>query len=131
MGNDVINGLVELTSNDSAAETMRRLETAVRQAGHTVFARIDHAAAAADAGLKMPFTQVLVFGNPRGGTPMMLAAPTLAIDLPFKVLVWEDDSGQTRLAYNSPDYLLSRHSAPETFAPGLRHLADLVASVLR
>ncbi len=79
----------------------------------------------------MPFTQVLVFGNPSGGTPMMLAAPTLAIDLPFKVLVWEDASGQTHLAYNSPDYLLSRHSVSESFASGLNRLANLVDSALR
>lgn len=131
MTTEAKNGLIELRSNYSAAETMARVEAAVRQAGHRIFARIDHAAAASESGLKMPFAQVLVFGNPKGGTPMMLAAPTLAIDLPFKVLVWEDASGQTHLAYNSPDYLLGRHGAPQSFAAGLNRLAALVESALR
>lgn len=80
-------GIVRLQSSHSVAETVGKLQSSLKEHGVRLFARIDHAAAAAEVGLKMPPTQVLLFGNPTGGTPMMLAAPTLAIDLPFKALI--------------------------------------------
>jgi uncharacterized protein (DUF302 family) len=123
------NGIVRLRSNRSVAETVEKLESALKQRGVRMFARIDHAAAAVEVGLKMPPTQVLVFGSPAGGTPMMLAAPTLAIDLPFKALVWEDESGRAWLAYNSPEYLRVRHNFPEKMADNLSGLVRLLQEV--
>jgi uncharacterized protein (DUF302 family) len=102
-------GLVSKPSRNSVPETMDRLVTVVQSKGMTVFARIDHAAEAEKIGLKMRPTQLLIFGNPKGGTPLMVAAPTVAIDLPFKALVWEDAGGKVWLAYNSPAYLKERH----------------------
>jgi uncharacterized protein (DUF302 family) len=102
-------GLITLSSPYSVAETLDRLEAVLRNHGVTIFARIDHAAAAQDAGLSLRPTQVLIFGNPNIGTPVMQAAPTIAIDLPFKVLAWEDETGQVWLSYNSTEYLAQRH----------------------
>ena len=89
---------------------MNRFEAAVRAKGMTVFARIDHAAGAAAAGLSLRPTDLLIFGNARGGTPLMQANQTIGIDLPLKVLVWQDASGDTWLSYNDPGWLSKRHS---------------------
>jgi uncharacterized protein (DUF302 family) len=102
-------GLITLASTHSVVSTMDRLEGAVREKGLTVFARIDHSAGAHGAGLELPPTQLLVFGNPRVGTPLMGCARTVGIDLPQKALVWEDDAGKVWLAYNDPAYLAERH----------------------
>lgn len=123
-------GIVRLRSNYSVPETVERLESALKERGIRLFCRIDHGAAAAEAGLKMPPTQVLVFGNPAGGTPMMLAAPTLAIDLPFKALIWEDRAGQVWLAYNTPEYLQARHEFPEHLHENLNGLVGLLREVV-
>lgn len=120
------NGLAHLECRRSVAETMTRLELLLKEHSLRVFARIDHSAAAAEAGLKMRPTQVLVFGNPVGGTPLMIAAPTLAIDLPFKALVWEDDAGKVWLTYNTPEYLINRHGVPESQARNLSKLVNLL-----
>ncbi|MBV8750012.1 MAG: DUF302 domain-containing protein [Candidatus Eremiobacteraeota bacterium] len=104
-------GLLTTTSRYPVAETVDRLADAVHAAGNTVFARIDHAAGAAEVGLSMPPTQVLIFGNAVVGTPLMQAAPTIAIDLPLRFLVWEDEAGTTRVAWNDPIYLAARHGA--------------------
>ncbi|MCA9531273.1 MAG: DUF302 domain-containing protein [Myxococcales bacterium] len=113
-----VDGLVSLRSPRSVGETLDRLEAALRAHGATIFARVDHAAAAAKAGLSMRPTQVLIFGNPKIGTPVMLAAPTVAIDLPFKALAWEDATGQVWLSHNTADYLAARHHiAAEVVAP--------------
>jgi len=95
-------GIVRKPSSRSVAETLDRLETILKARGIQVFARIDHAGEAARVGLSMPPTQVLIFGNPRAGTPVMLAAPTAAIDLPLKVLAWQDAVGKVWLGYTDP-----------------------------
>jgi len=108
-------GLTTILSNFGPKDTMDRLETEIRAQRITVFARIDHAAGAAEAGLTMRSTEVLIFGNPRAGTPLMQSNQTIGIDLPLKVLVWQDVSGKTWLSYNEPSWLAKRHGAgPET-----------------
>jgi uncharacterized protein (DUF302 family) len=104
-----IDGLITIRSNHGPKDTMSRLEGAVKLRGLTVFARIDHAAGAAAAGLDLPPTEVLIFGNARGGTPLMHAAQTIGIDLPLKALVWQDPSGTTWISYNDPAWLARRH----------------------
>ena len=89
---------------------MDRLEAEVRAKGMTVFARIDHAAGAAEAGLKLRPTELIIFGNARGGTPLMQASQTAGIDLPLKALVWQDAAGKTWLSYNEPGWIVQRHS---------------------
>ena len=102
-------GLITTPSQHNAKTTMERLETAVKAAGMTVFARIDHAAGATQAGLTLRPTEVLIFGNARGGTPLMQAQQTIGIDLPLKVLVWEDAAGKVWLTHNDPHFLGNRH----------------------
>jgi uncharacterized protein (DUF302 family) len=106
------NGLVQIASRYSVEETMRRLEAAFAEKGLQVFAVIDHSGEAEKVGLKMRPTKVLIFGSPRGGTPLMVAAPSLAIDLPLKALVAEDATGKVSVTYNDPDYLRDRHGVP-------------------
>src|SRR6202166_3416874 len=106
-------GLVHLKSQYSAAETLTRLVTLIQAKGLSVFTQIDHAAAAANVGLTMPPAVVVLFGSPKSGTPLMIASPTLAIDLPLKALVWQDRDGVVWLSYNSPDYLKQRHEIPD------------------
>jgi uncharacterized protein (DUF302 family) len=102
-------GLKTLKSNFGAEKTMDRLEAEIKTHGMTVFTRINHSALAAEVGLPLRPTQVILFGNPRGGTPLMQAKQTIGIDLPLKALVWQDDSGQTWLSYNEPAWLAKRH----------------------
>ncbi len=102
-------GLKTLKSNFGPEKTMERLEAEIKAHGMTIFARINHAALAAGVGLDLRPTEVILFGNPRGGTPLMQAKQTLGIDLPLKALVWQDDSGQTWLSYNEPEWLAKRH----------------------
>ncbi|HET9351011.1 MAG TPA: DUF302 domain-containing protein [Burkholderiales bacterium] len=106
-------GLVALKSAHGAKETMDRLEAAVKQRGLNVFARIDHAAGAAKVGKQLRATELLIFGNPQGGTPFMECAQTVGIDLPLKALVWQDGSGQVWLGYNDPAWLALRHGAAQ------------------
>ena len=110
------NGLLTQASNYSAEETLQRLENEISSRGFKVFAKLDHAAAAKDAELEMPFSTVLVFGNPKLGTPTFILKPKLAIDLPLKALVWEDADGKVWVSYNSSEYLFqtiyNRHGAP-------------------
>ncbi|WP_291985212.1 DUF302 domain-containing protein [Candidatus Accumulibacter sp. ACC007] len=102
-------GLVVVKSPYSATETMTRFENVVKQRGLTVFARVDHAAGAATIGKSLRPTEVIIFGNPQGGTPFMECAQTVGIDLPLKALIWEDDSAQVWLGYNDPLFLAQRH----------------------
>jgi uncharacterized protein (DUF302 family) len=102
-------GLTSIHSSFGPKETMDRLEAEIRAKGMTVFARIDHAAGAAEVGLKLAPTELIVFGNARGGTPLMQAVQTVGIDLPLKALVWEDASGKTWLSYNEPSWIAQRH----------------------
>jgi uncharacterized protein (DUF302 family) len=103
------NGLVHVRSPYSVRETLTRLESALQAENLTVFARFDHSGEAENIGLQMRPTQLVIFGSPKAGTPLMVASPTLAIDLPLKALAWEDADGQVWLSYNSPDYLKRRH----------------------
>jgi uncharacterized protein (DUF302 family) len=123
-----------LTTNQSSfgpQETMDRLEAEIKAHGMTVFARINHAALAEQAGLALRPTEVILFGNPRGGTPLMQANQTIGIDLPLKALVWKDVSGKTWLSYNEPAWLAKRHEMAGAEGPvkamGLA-LADLAAT---
>lgn len=113
------NGIVSLPTNRSVDETVARLETLLHQKGVKLFALIDHSGEAAGAGMQMHPTKLLIFGNPKAGTPLMLAAPSLAIDLPLKLLVWEDAGGQVWISYNAPAYLQHRHSLPEDLVANL------------
>jgi len=102
-------GLTTIPSGFGPQDTMNRLETAVKAKGMTVFARIDHAGGAAAVGLPLRPTELLIFGNPKGGTPLMQSVQTVGIDLPLKALVWQDASGKTWLSYNDPEWLANRH----------------------
>jgi uncharacterized protein (DUF302 family) len=104
-----VSGLVTKPSKYPVAEASERLGKTLKAAGMTVFAEIDHAAAAEKAGLPMPTARVVIFGNPKGGTPMMVKAPSLAIDLPMKILVWEDAAGKAWVSYNTAAYVANRH----------------------
>jgi uncharacterized protein (DUF302 family) len=105
-------GLIDIPSNHSVDETVTKLEGILQAKGITLFALVDHSGEAAKAGMKMRPTKLLIFGNPRAGTPVMLAAPSSAIDLPLKILVWEDDQGKVWITYNSPTHLQTRHNLP-------------------
>jgi uncharacterized protein (DUF302 family) len=122
-------GLTTIKSSHSPQETMNRLEAAVRARGLTVFARIDHAAGASAAGLSLRPTEVLIFGNAKGGTPLMQAVQTVGIDLPLKALVWQDAIGDTWLSWNDPAWLAARHgiSAAETVTAKLAAVLDDIA----
>ena len=106
-------GLVSLKSSRGVKATMDRLAKLVEEKGLTIFARIDHAAGAVKIGKNLRPTQLLIFGNPQGGTPFMECRQTVGIDLPLKALVWEDDSGQVWLGYNDPDFLARRHGVAQ------------------
>lgn len=118
------NGMIHLSSPHSVAETVAALEEAVSRRGIHLAARIDHSGDAAKVGLQMPPTVLLIFGNPTAGTPLMLASPTLAIDLPLKALAWQDTDGRVWLSYNSAAYLQKRHAIPE---PLLKNIAGIAA----
>ncbi len=113
------NGLVTLKSAHSVDETIARVRALLESKGIREFALIDHSGEAAKAGLSMPKTQVVIFGNPKGGTPLMLAAPSIAIDLPLKLLVREDAAGDVWVSYWSVQTLLQRHGLPEAFAQNI------------
>jgi uncharacterized protein (DUF302 family) len=101
-------GIVSRASKHSVAETLNRMEALLRASGVKIFARIDHSGEAAAAGISMPPTELLIFGNPKAGTPVMLAAPLAAIDLPIKALAWQDSQGTVWLSYNDPAYIARR-----------------------
>jgi len=102
-------GLTSIRSRFGPKETMDRLQAEIRAQGMTVFARIDHAAGAAEVGLTLPPTELIIFGNARGGTPLMQSVQTVGIDLPLKALVWQDTAGTTWLSYNEPSWTAQRH----------------------
>jgi uncharacterized protein (DUF302 family) len=123
-------GMVRLPAQGSVADAWARLEAAVAARGLTVFARIDFAADAAAVGLALRPTRLLVFGNPRAGTPLLSEAPTVAIDLPLKVLIWEAEDGTATVAYNNPAWIGARHGVPEALQARLQPvqaLADIAA----
>ncbi|MGB0037225.1 MAG: DUF302 domain-containing protein [Candidatus Acidiferrales bacterium] len=121
------NGIIRKPSSHSMDETVERLKGILLSKGVTLFALVDHSGEAQKAGMKMPPTKLLIFGSPKAGTPLMLASPSAAIDLPLKILVAEDASGKVWLSYNSPEYLKQRHNLPEELLPNIAVAETLVA----
>jgi uncharacterized protein (DUF302 family) len=113
MAASAINGIVSKPSKHSVEQTVETLTNILKSKGVAVFALIDHSGEAEKVGLKMLPTKLVIFGHPKAGTPLMLASPSSAIDLPLKILVWEDGQGKAWLSYNSPEYLRERHGLPE------------------
>lgn len=105
-------GITDIASHHTVDETVAKLQEILQAKGVALFALIDHSGEAEKAGMKMRPTKLLIFGNPKAGTPLMLAAPSIAIDLPLKMLVWENDQGKVWVSYNSPEYLMQRHNLP-------------------
>lgn len=105
-------GIVDVPSHHTVDETVEKIREILGAKGITLFALVDHSGEAQKAGMKMRPTKLLIFGSPKAGTPVMLAAPSIAIDLPLKLLVWEDESGKAWISYNSSDYLRNRHNVP-------------------
>lgn len=124
------NGLVQVSSRYGMDETMRRLEAALAEKGMQVFAVIDHSGEAEKVGMKMRPTKVFLFGSPKGGTPLMVAAPSLAIDLPLKALVAEGADGKVSLTYNDPEYLEKRHGVPAELIKNLAGAGALIAQAV-
>lgn len=120
------NGLVQIASHYSVDETVRRLHSAFEGKGLQVFSIVDHSGEAEKAGLKMPPTKVVIFGSPKAGTPLMLATPSLAIDLPLKALVAEDGDGKVWVTCNSPEYLQQRHGVPPELIKNLAGAGPLI-----
>ena len=113
------NGIIHTPSNHSVDETMEKLKGILQAKGVTLFALVDHSGEAEKVGLKMLPTKLLIFGNPKAGTPLMLAAPSSALDLPLKILVWEDGQGKVWISYNSQQYLAERHGLPQELLANL------------
>ena len=121
-------GLIAVKSPHNPTETMKRLEDAVKARGLTVFARVDHAGGAAKIGKTLRPTELLIFGNPQGGTPFMECAQSVGIDLPLKALVWQDEQAQTWIGYNDPAWIAQRHGVPQCAVVGnLRKALDGLA----
>jgi uncharacterized protein (DUF302 family) len=120
------NGIIDVPSRYSVPETLARLQSILKEKNIAVFALIDHSGEAEKAGLKMRPTQLLIFGSPKGGTPLMVAAPRLAIDLPLKALAWQDEQDKVWLSYNSPEYLQQRHGFPTELMKNIAVIGTLV-----
>jgi uncharacterized protein (DUF302 family) len=123
------NGLVDLPSNHSVEETLDRLRRILGAKNITLFAVVDHSGEAAKAGIEMLPTKLVIFGNPKAGTPVMIASPSSAIDLPLKILIWEDARGKVWVSYNSPAYLQQRHNIPQNVLPNITVIDALAAAV--
>jgi uncharacterized protein (DUF302 family) len=121
-------GIVKIQSRHSVDETVGKLKTILQSKGVTLFALVDHRGEAEKVGMKMPPTKLLIFGNPKGGTPLMLASPSVAIDLPLKILVAEDPRGKVWMSYNSAEYLKERHGLPENLMPNIAVVQTLAAA---
>jgi len=119
-------GMVDIPSRYSVPESLVRLEAILKEKGLTIFARVDHSGEAKKVGLEMRPTQLVIFGSPKGGTPLMVAAPSLAIDLPLKALVWQDAQGKVWLSYNSPEYLQQRHGIPADLLKNIAGVGALI-----
>ena len=113
------NGIIDKPASHSVDETVEKLKGMLRDKGITLFALIDHSGEAEKAGIKMRPTKLLIFGSPKAGTPLMLAAPSSAIDLPLKILIWEDARGKVWVSYNSAAYLQERHNLPQQLLPNI------------
>jgi len=126
----IVEGLTTVPSQFAPKETMDRVETEIRNRGMNVFARIDHAAGAAEVGLTLRPTELIIFGNARGGTPLMHSVQTVGIDLPLKILVWEDAGGKTWLSYNEPNWIRQRHSVANA-EQVVNSLAAVLSTIVR
>jgi uncharacterized protein (DUF302 family) len=122
-------GIIEISTRRSVEEIVEKLVELFQTKGITLFAVVDHSGEAEKAGLKMPLTKLLIFGNPEAGTPLMLASPSIALDLPLKVLVREDKGGQVWISWNDPRYLGNRHHLPENLTENIAVIETLVAKV--
>jgi uncharacterized protein (DUF302 family) len=120
-------GIIDLPSKHSVDQTVERLKGLLEAKAVTLFALVDHSGEAEKAGMKMPATKLLIFGSPKAGTPVMLVTPSIAIDLPLKILVWENAAGNVWVSYNSPAYLQQRHSVPQEFIPNIA-VVEAIAS---
>jgi len=123
------NGIVSVQSRFSASETMARLLAALAERNLTVFARVDHAAGAASVGLSLRTTELVIFGNPRGGTPLMQDQQSAGIDLPIKALVWEDHERKVWLSYNDPTWIAQRHSLGARSNPAVMMMGDMLRRI--
>ncbi len=121
------NGIVTIPSRQSVDATVQRLEGILQAKGIKLFALVDHSGEADQAGLQMRPTKLLIFGNPKAGTPLMIAAPGIALDLPLKLLVWEDADGKVWISYNAPEYLRARHGLPAELLRNIAVVAALAA----
>jgi uncharacterized protein (DUF302 family)/uncharacterized membrane protein YidH (DUF202 family) len=119
------NGIVDKPSSHSVEQTVEKLKNILQSKGVTLFALIDHSGEAEKVGMKMPPTKLLIFGSPKAGTPLMLASPSIALDLPLKILVWQDTQGKTWVTYNSPEYLRERHNLPPELLPNIAVIETL------
>jgi uncharacterized protein (DUF302 family) len=122
----MINGMVDIQSRYSVLETIDRLQSLLKEKGINIFCLIDHSGEAEKGGLQMRPTQLLIFGSPKGGTPVMVAAPSVAIDLPLKALAWQDEEGKVWLSYNSAEYLQQRHGFPMELMKNVAVIGALV-----
>jgi uncharacterized protein (DUF302 family) len=123
------NGIVNKPSKHSVDDTLGKLQNILEAKGIAVFALIDHSGEAAKVGMKMGSTKLLIFGNPKGGTPLMLAAPSIAIDLPLKILIWQDDQEKVWVSYNTTEYLAERHGLPPHLAQNIGFIETLAANI--
>ena len=122
-------GVVSVPSSQSVKSTVDKLETVVKDAGFAIIARVDHAGAAAKADLALRPTELLMFGNPKGGTPLMQAQQTIGLDLPLKMLAWQDEAGKVWISYNAPVWLGTRHGLGEGTGPGLAALGEKLSII--
>jgi uncharacterized protein (DUF302 family) len=123
------NGIVNKPSKHSVDDTLGKLQNILEAKGIAVFALIDHSGEAAKVEMKMRPTKLLIFGNPKGGTPLMLAAPSIAIDLPLKILIWQDDREEVWVSYNTTEYLAERHGLPPHLAQNIGFIETLAANI--
>ena len=130
MNSDSASGIVTIPADQSVDHAVHKLETVLQERGIKLFTLIDHSGEAEKAGMQMRPTKLLIFGSPKAGTPLMIAAPGIAIDLPLKILVWEDGGGKVWISYNDPAYLQKRHGLPEDLVKniaGVEALARMAA----
>jgi len=121
--------MVTIASRHTVDETIKKLEATLEAKGVKLFALVDHSGEAEKVGMHMRPTKLAIFGNPKAGTPLMIAAPSIAIDLPLKILVWEDSGGQARISYNSPKYLQARHGLSQELLQNIAVVEALAAAV--
>src|SRR6516162_9338322 len=122
-------GIIDKPSNHSVEQTVEKLKSILQSKGVTLFALVDHDGEAKKAGMKMRPTKLLIFGSPKAGTPLMLAAPSIAIDLPLKILIREDDEGKVWVSYNSPSYLTERHHLPQELLQNIAIIETLASKI--